>query len=95
MEHKEAMNILQELVKKDILTDSEREAVITADDRKPGDLTFFSLLTFYLCLCLVHREMDKLAFTTHRSAVRIRSSPPGHQRGAGMRVGSFFNWKGP
>ena len=30
MEHKEAMNILQELVKKGNLTDSEREAVITA-----------------------------------------------------------------
>jgi hypothetical protein len=30
MDHKEAMNILQELVKKDILTDSEREAVTTA-----------------------------------------------------------------
>ncbi|HEY96080.1 MAG TPA: hypothetical protein G4O15_14220 [Dehalococcoidia bacterium] len=30
MEHKEAMNILQELVRKGILTDSEREAVTTA-----------------------------------------------------------------
>ena len=30
MEHKEAMNILQELVKKGNLTDSEREAITTA-----------------------------------------------------------------
>jgi hypothetical protein len=30
MEHKEAMNILQELLKKSILTDLEREAVTTA-----------------------------------------------------------------
>jgi hypothetical protein len=30
MDHKEAMNILQELVKKGILNDSEREAVTTA-----------------------------------------------------------------
>ena len=30
MEHKEAMDILQELVKKGILTDLEREAVTTA-----------------------------------------------------------------
>jgi len=30
MDHKEAMNILQELVRKGILTDSEREAVTTA-----------------------------------------------------------------
>jgi len=30
MDHKEAMNILQELVKKGTLTESEREAVTTA-----------------------------------------------------------------
>jgi hypothetical protein len=30
MDHKEAMNILQELVKKGTLTDSEKEAVTTA-----------------------------------------------------------------
>ncbi|MBN2076490.1 MAG: hypothetical protein JW762_13155 [Dehalococcoidales bacterium] len=30
MDQKEAMNILQELVKKSILTDSEKEAVTTA-----------------------------------------------------------------
>ena len=30
MDHKKAMNILQELVKKGTLTDSEREAVTTA-----------------------------------------------------------------
>lgn len=30
MEYKEAMNVLQELVKKGILTDSEKEAVTTA-----------------------------------------------------------------